>query len=146
MNRSRGLWRKPLTDLAPLEKGMAVGGPQGGHDSQFRIETHEGFPEPRTRVLKHDETFAVLNDFGNMVADRGCTHGLYHRDTRYLSRLELRLNGDHPLLLSSFSAEDGLMHPVDLTNSRYARRRWYAVASRADLPQSPPICMAIRVS
>ena len=96
---------------------MAVGEAQGGHDSQFRIETREGFPEPRTRVLKHDETFAVLNDFGNMVADRGCTHGLYHRDTRYLSRLELRLNGNYPLPLSSFSAEDGLMHPVDLTNS-----------------------------
>ena len=96
---------------------MAVGETQGGHDSQFRIETHEGFPEPRTRILKHDETFAVLNDFGNMVANRGSTHGLYHKDTRYLSRLELRLNGDHPLLLSSSSAEDGLMLPVDLANT-----------------------------
>src|SRR4051794_23831270 len=96
---------------------MAAEETHGEHDSQFRIETHEGFPEPRTRILKHDETFAVLNDFGNMIADHGSTYGLYHRDTRYLSRLELRLNGDHPLLLSSSSAEDGLMLPVDLANT-----------------------------
>ena len=68
-------------------------------------------------ILKHDETFAVLNDFGNIIANHGSTHGLYHRDTRYLSRLELRLNGKHPLLLSSSSAEDGLMLPIDLANT-----------------------------
>ena len=95
---------------------MGVGETQNGHASQFRIETREGFPEPRPRVLKHDETFAVLNDFGNMVAGHSSNHGLYHKDTRHLSRLELRLNGDKPLLLSSSSAEDGLLLPVHLAN------------------------------
>ena len=41
-----------------------------------------------------------------MVADAGCPDGLYHQDTRFLSQLELRLNGDRPLLLSSNRAED----------------------------------------
>ena len=125
---------------------MAVEEPQGEHDSQFRIETHEGFPEPRTRVLKHDETFAVLNDFGNMIANRGSTHGLYHKDTRYLSRLELRLNGDHPLLLSSSSAEDGLMLPVDLANTDTRACRRYHATPRADLREPPSVCMAMRVT
>ena len=85
--------------------------------SQFRIEAREGLREPRTRILKHGETFAISDDFGDMVADQGSPDGLYHRDTRYLSRLELRLNGDRPLLLSSSSAEDGSMLPVDLANT-----------------------------
>ena len=125
---------------------MAVGETQGEHDLQFRIETARASLSLGPAILKHDETFAVLNDFGNMVANRGSTHGLYHRDTRYLSRLELRLNGDHPLLLSSSSAEDGLMLPVDLANTDTRRCRWYAVAPRADLPESPPIRMAVRIS
>ena len=125
---------------------MAVEEPQGEHHSQFRIETHEGFPEPRARVLKHDETFAVLNDFGNIIANRGSTHGLYHKDTRYLSRLELRLNGDHPLLLSSSSAEDGLMLPVDLANTDTRASRWYPSTPRADLREPPSVCMAMWVT
>jgi N-terminal domain of (some) glycogen debranching enzymes len=61
-------------------------------DSQFRIEATEAFREPRTRILKHGETFAVLNQFGDMVGEPGSPDGLYHQDTRFLSQLESRLN------------------------------------------------------
>ena len=71
------------------------------NDSQFRIAATEGIRERRTRILKHGDTFAVLNDFGDMTPDPGSPDGLYHRDTRFLSKLELRLNGHRPLLLSS---------------------------------------------
>src|SRR5512135_1700935 len=84
--------------------------------SPFRIEATGAFPELRTRILKHGDTFAVLNHFGDMI-DGGSPDGLYHQDTRFLSRLELRLNGDHPLLLSSNPAEDSSVLPVDLANS-----------------------------
>ena len=86
-------------------------------DSQFRIEATEALREPRTRILKHGETFAVLNQFGDMVGEPGSPDGLYHQDTRFLSQLELRLNGDRPLLLSSNPAEDGSVLPVDLANT-----------------------------
>src|SRR4051812_39983462 len=86
-------------------------------ESQFRIEATGALREPRTRILKHGETFAVLNQFGDMVGEPGSPDGLYHQDTRFLSQLELRLNGDRPLLLSSNPAEDGSVLPVDLANT-----------------------------
>src|SRR5436190_1975607 len=86
-------------------------------ESQFRIEATGALREPRTRILKHGETFGVLNQFGDMVGDPGSPDGLYHQDTRFLSQLELRLNGDRPLLLSSNPAEDGSVLPVDLANT-----------------------------
>ena len=85
--------------------------------SQFRIEATGAFREPRTRILKHGETFAVLNQFGDMVGESGSPDGIYHQDTRFLSQLELRLNGDRPLLLSSNPAEDSSVLPVDLANA-----------------------------
>ena len=69
------------------------------------------------RILKHGNTFAVLNNFGDMTAEPGSPDGLYYRDTRFLSQLELRLNGHRPLLLSSTPGEDNSLLPVDLANT-----------------------------
>ncbi|TMK34531.1 MAG: amylo-alpha-1,6-glucosidase, partial [Alphaproteobacteria bacterium] len=85
-------------------------------ESQFRIEATGAFREPRTRVLKHDDTFAVLNQFGDILGESGSPDGLYHRDTRHLSQLELRLNGNRPLLLSADPGEDNALLTVDLAN------------------------------
>src|SRR5436190_2620317 len=85
-------------------------------DSQFRIEATGAFREPRTRILKHGDTFAVLNHFGDIAGDRGSPDGLYHHDTRHLSQLELYLNGDRPLLLSANPGEDDALLTVDLAN------------------------------
>ena len=85
--------------------------------SPFRIAASGAYHEPRTRILKHGDTFAVLSPFGDMVGDTGCPDGLYHQDTRFLSQFELRLNGDCPLLLSSNQAEDNSLLPVDLANA-----------------------------
>ena len=85
-------------------------------ESQFRIEATGAFREPRTRVLKHDDTFAVLNQFGDILGESGSPDGLYHRDTRHLSQLELRVNGKRPLLLSANPDEDNALLTVDLAN------------------------------
>src|SRR5437764_5950616 len=85
-------------------------------ESQFRIEATGAFREPRTRILKHGDTFAVLNHFGDIAGDRGSPDGLYHDDTRYLSKLELYLNGNRPLLLSANPGEDNALLTVDLAN------------------------------
>jgi glycogen debranching enzyme len=85
-------------------------------DSQFRIEATGAFREPRSRILKHGDTFAVLNNFGDIAGDRGSPDGLYHHDTRHLSQLELYLNGDRPLLLSANPGEDNALLTVDLAN------------------------------
>ncbi|MFC7476584.1 glycogen debranching N-terminal domain-containing protein [Dankookia sp. GCM10030260] len=72
--------------------------------------------EMRPRVLKGDDTFAVLNRNGDAQPLPGGPEGLYHRDTRHLSRLELTVAGRKPLLLSSAVSDDGAMLTCDLTN------------------------------
>src|SRR5262249_21692266 len=47
------------------------------------------------------------------------TDGLYHADTRFLSHLELSLNGGQPLLLGSNVRDDNTLLAVDLTNPDY---------------------------
>src|ERR1051326_9441941 len=111
-------------------------------DSQFRIEATGAFREPRTRILKHGDTFAVLNQFGDLAGDRGSPDGLYHEDTRYLSQLELRLNGDRPLLLSANPGEDNALLTVDLANPDTVDAD--GAAPRADLSQPAAIRLAAR--
>ncbi|HTV87553.1 MAG TPA: amylo-alpha-1,6-glucosidase [Stellaceae bacterium] len=89
---------------------------RAGNDSQFRIGITGAFREPRTRILKQGETFAVFDPLGDIVGGIGQPDGLYHRDTRFLSQLQLELNGQRPLLLSAAPAEDNSLLPVDLAN------------------------------
>src|ERR1044072_2032156 len=69
-----------------------------------------------TAVLKHDDTFAVFDYSGDIGAFGNGEQGLYHGDTRYLSRFRLRLNGHRPLLLSARVKEDNELFGADLTN------------------------------
>ena len=70
----------------------------------------------RLRVLKHDETCGLFNDSGDIDAHARHEEGLYHRGTRFLSRLTLKLMGARPLLLSSAVHRDNLLMSADLTN------------------------------
>ncbi|HQT47566.1 MAG TPA: glycogen debranching N-terminal domain-containing protein [Acidocella sp.] len=64
--------------------------------------------EDRPQRLKADETFAVFGPAGDIA--RGA-EGLYHGDTRHLSRLVFCLNGAPPRLLSaSTSADNATLH------------------------------------
>ena len=68
---------------------------------QYPIVATQARADERTRVLKHGETFAVFDRFGDLPASNAGDYGLYHGGTRYLSRSELRIEGQHSLLLSS---------------------------------------------
>src|ERR1700761_6596250 len=68
------------------------------------------------RALKYGDTFVVLDSRGDIAAAPGQSVGLFHLDTRYLSRLELLVNGAHPLLLGSNLRDDNSAFFVDLTN------------------------------
>jgi glycogen debranching enzyme len=83
---------------------------------QYYILATSSRADERTRVMKHGETFAIFDQFGDIVPFGLGEQGLYHGGTRYLSRLELRLNGERPLLLSSGVREDNLLFVIDLTN------------------------------
>ena len=75
--------------------------------------------DDRTRVLKHGDTFALFDRFGDIERIGSGEQGLYHEGTRYLSRLDLRLNGERPLLLNSSVRQDNCLLTVDLMASDY---------------------------
>lgn len=83
---------------------------------QFYILATSSRVDDRTRVLKHGETFAVFDRYGDIEQVGLRELGLYHEGTRFLSRLTLSLGKDRPLLLSSTVKEDNALLAVDLTN------------------------------
>ena len=84
-------------------------------EAPFYIPATNSPSRPR-RTLKHDDTFAVFDSYGDIGASAGGADGLFDHDTRYLSHLELLINGTQPLLLHSEIKADNLSFSVDLTN------------------------------
>jgi glycogen debranching enzyme len=74
-----------------------------------------------TLTLKDDDLFLITDTLGNIAGydcrSEGITGsmGLFCRDTRFLSRLELQINGRSPILLSS-TAQKGFVLSVLCTN------------------------------
>ena len=85
-------------------------------ENQFYIRASSTLADDRTRVLLNGDTFAVFDRGGDIHPLGIGQQGLYHKETRYLSRLELRINGVRPLLLSSTIREDNVLFGVDMTN------------------------------
>ena len=84
-------------------------------EGPFYIPATGPASRPR-RILKHGDTFIVVDSHGDIGASPGGTDGLFYCDTRFLSRLELLLNGVQPLLLGSNVRDDNSQLTVDLTN------------------------------
>ena len=84
-------------------------------NDQFYILASSSMADNRTRVLKHGETFGVFDRYGDIQPVGRGTQGLFHEGTRFLSRQELFLNNDRPMLLSSTVKEDNALLAVDLT-------------------------------
>src|SRR5437868_7079760 len=88
------------------------------------------------QVIKHDWSFFLSDVNGDVPEGNTAALGLYHKDTRFLSRFELTMNRVRPLLLHSsternysqmvelafpFRAVDpqGFEHKENITLSRY---------------------------
>jgi len=69
-----------------------------------------------TRVLADGHSFAIFDAGGDIVESPLEALGLFHRDTRYLSRFELRIDGETPYFLNSYLSEDKAQLRVNLTN------------------------------
>ena len=93
----------------PPSRSDGVSGP-------FYISATASFAEQRPRTLKADDSFAVFGHAGDATPGPGSAEGLYHRDTRYLSRAALTINGVAPMLLSSAVSDDNAMLTCDLAN------------------------------
>ena len=84
-------------------------------EAPFYIPATGAATRPR-RTLKHDDTFLVVDDHGDVGASAGGADGLFHADTRFVSRLELLINDVQPLLLGCNVRDDNGSLSVDLTN------------------------------
>jgi len=90
------------------------------HDD-YQIASPTARLEHRTRVLKHADSFIVLDRLGNAESQGPTEYGLFHQDTRHLSRLSLYISkrGQLPrplMLLGSAVKDDNAMLFVHLTN------------------------------
>jgi glycogen debranching enzyme len=72
--------------------------------------------DERTRVLKHGDTFAVFDRYGDIKPGGLGEEGLYHEGTRFLSCLLLELEGSRPFFLSSTVRDENDQLAVALTN------------------------------
>jgi glycogen debranching enzyme len=77
-------------------------------------------PQP-TLTVKDDDLFLVTDTMGNISScspdESNSSMGLFCRDTRFLSRLELQINGRSPVLLSS-TTDKGFALSVLCTNPK----------------------------
>jgi glycogen debranching enzyme len=87
----------------------------GQKESPFYIVDSGPASRPR-RTLKQGDTFIILDSYGEMGVAPGGPDGLFHADTRYLSRLALTLDGRQLLLLGSTILHDNAGAVTDLTN------------------------------
>ena len=104
-----------LTSMTPestahMVDDIAVAAPQ------YAIAASATLQERRTRTLKHGDTFAVFDMRGDIGGEPGNSEGLYHRDTRIISQMQLLLEEARPLLLSSMTQDDNAVFNVDLSN------------------------------
>ncbi len=83
---------------------------------QYYVKATLALADDRTRVLKYGDTFAVLNRYGDIEPLGFGQFGLFHSETRHLSRMTLQLNSQTPMLLSSTIRDDNAFLAVDMTN------------------------------
>lgn len=100
----------------PAFPATSAKGTQDAPPSQFYIAATESLSELSTRTLKHGDTFGIFDRHGDIIPGFGSPQGLFHDDTRFLSSLQILVNSQRPLLLSSKIEDNNAALSVDLTN------------------------------
>ncbi len=80
----------------------------------YPVLATDSLTEEKTFVLKHDNTFANFNLYGDVSPFS--VQGIFHEGTRFLSKYQLKIEGKRPLFLSSNLKERNENLLVDLTN------------------------------
>lgn len=83
---------------------------------QCHIVASSSLIDDHIEVLKQGDTFGLFDRYGDIHSLRSGSQGLYHEGTRFLSRFELTINGERPLLLSSTVKGNNILLNVDLMN------------------------------
>jgi glycogen debranching enzyme len=83
---------------------------------QYHILARSSLADETRLVLKHAGTFLITDRHADIRPLGFEDQGLFHNETRFLSRLALRLGNKAPPLLSSSVTADNDIISVDLTN------------------------------
>jgi glycogen debranching enzyme len=86
------------------------------HEDRYYIAADSAYADDRAWVLNHADTFAVFDRWGDIQPIGAAVQGIFHCDTRYVSLLQLRIEGQRPVLLSSSVREENEALSVDLSN------------------------------
>jgi len=82
----------------------------------FHVLATSSLTDAQTRVLKHGDTFAVFDRYGDARPGGLNEQGLYHESTRFLSCSILELDGNRPFFLSSTVHDENDRFDAHLTN------------------------------
>lgn len=85
-------------------------------EDRYHVAASSSLATSGTHVLKDNDTFAVIDRFGDIIPTGHGEQGVYHQGTKFVSRLGLRIENQRPLLLSSSMQENNLLLQIDLTN------------------------------
>lgn len=96
---------------------------------EFYVLATSVLADSRPRVLKYGDTCGVFDSHGDILSAAHLAHGLYHKETRYLSKLVLRFENKGLELLSSTVKNKNTFFAVDLTNLDFS------VEGKVELPR-----------
>jgi glycogen debranching enzyme len=82
----------------------------------YHLLATSSLTDAQARVLKHGETFAVLDRYGDATPGGLGEQGLFHESTRFLSCSIVELEGQRPFFLSSTIHEENDRFVAHLTN------------------------------
>jgi glycogen debranching enzyme len=84
--------------------------------SDFYIHASALTSRRATRVLVNGESFAVFEVGGDILETPEEPLGFFNRDTRYLSRFELKVAGETPYCLNSYRSSENAQLRINLSN------------------------------
>ena len=117
----------PTLDCMPNKPPSANRQRETAVETSFEVAVSISPARPR-HVMKHGDAFLVVDSHGDVGAELGESDGLFLRDTRYLSHLEIRINGLQPLLLGSNLSNDNCVLTADLANPDFIDREHVILA------------------
>src|SRR5262249_8275623 len=98
-----GLMTEPITSPTAVNRLRVEETRPRAHaeGSPYHVLATANLADDRTRVLKHGDTFAVFDHYGDVKPGGLGEEGLYQEGTRFLSCLVLELEGARPVFLNS---------------------------------------------
>jgi glycogen debranching enzyme len=90
--------------------------PRKEDDGDYAIVVADSLQELRNLTMKQGDMFAVFNRNGDIRRGGGSPEGVFNRDTRHLSQLQLTMGGLRPMLLSATLRDDNALLTCDLAN------------------------------